>query len=276
MKTKIVADSAADLYVLDGVDFQSVPLTIHTDEKEYVDDANLDVFQMVDDLSRYKGKSGSACPSVGAWIEAFGDAEEVYCVTIISTLSGSYNSALTAKKQYEEENPGRKVYVVDSFSTGPGMKLLVDKLRDFVKEKLSFEVICEKIEEYKKSTKLLFCLESLKNLANNGRVSMPVAKIAGLLGIRIVGKPSDEGQIEPTDKCRGENKALKSIIENMKKQGYRGKQVIIDHCFNEKAAISLKDMIKNEFKEAMIRIERTAALCSFYAEKGGLIVGFEV
>lgn len=276
MKTKIVADSAADLYVLDGVDFQSVPLTIHTDEKEYVDDANLDVFQMVDDLSRYKGKSGSACPSVGAWIEAFGDAEEVYCVTIISTLSGSYNSALTAKKQYEEENPGRKVYVVDSFSTGPGMKLLVDKLRDFVKEKLSFEVICEKIEEYKKSTKLLFCLESLKNLANNGRVSMPVAKIAGILGIRIVGKPSDEGQIEPIDKCRGENKALKSIVENMKKQGYRGKQVIIDHCFNEKAAMSLKDMIKNEFKEAMIRIERTAALCSFYAEKGGLIVGFEV
>lgn len=276
MKTKIVADSAADLYVLDGVDFQSVPLTIHTDEKEYVDDANLDVFQMVDDLSRYKGKSGSACPSVGAWIEAFGDAEEVYCVTIISTLSGSYNSALTAKKQYEEENPGRKVYVVDSFSTGPGMKLLVDKLRDFVKEKLSFEVICEKIEEYKKSTKLLFCLESLKNLANNGRVSVPVAKIAGILGIRIVGKPSDEGQIEPIDKCRGENKALKSIVENMKKQGYRGKQVIIDHCFNEKAAMSLKDMIKNEFKEAMIRIERTAALCSFYAEKGGLIVGFEV
>lgn len=71
---------------LDGADFSIVPLTIITGEKEYVDDANLDVSLMAEDLYRYKGRSSTACPGVGDWLAAFGDANEVYCVTIISTL----------------------------------------------------------------------------------------------------------------------------------------------------------------------------------------------
>ena len=85
MKIKIVADSSANLYTLDGgVEFVSAPLTIRTDEREFVDTADLDVRDMVDYLSKYKGKSGSACPGVGDYLDAFGDADEIYCVTIRS------------------------------------------------------------------------------------------------------------------------------------------------------------------------------------------------
>ena len=41
--------------------------------------------------------------------------------------------------------------------------------------------------EYYKNTHILFCLESMMNLARNGRTSMAVAKIAGMLGIRVCG-----------------------------------------------------------------------------------------
>ena len=61
----------------------------------------------------------------------------------------------------------------------------------------------------------------------------------------------------------------------MKSKGYAGGTVIIDHCFNEGAANALKDLIKSEFADANIRIEKTSGLCSFYAEKGGLMIGFE-
>ena len=131
MKIKIVTDSASNLYSMEGlgdVAFESVPLRIRTSETEYIDTKDLDVAAMVEELSHYKGKSGTACPGVGDWLAAFEGYDVIYCVTIISTLSGSYNAAMTAKQQYEEENPGKKVFVLDSYTAGAEMKLQVEEL----------------------------------------------------------------------------------------------------------------------------------------------------
>lgn len=276
MKIKIVTDSASNLRVFDGVDFTCAPLTIRTDSKEYVDDSSLDVLKMAEELQSYKGKSGTACPGVGDWLNAFGDADIIYCVTIISTLSGSYNAAMTAKQQYEEEHPGSKVFVLDSYSAGPEMKLLLEKIRELVLAGADYETVCKEVTEYKeKTTSLVFCLESLKNLANNGRVSHAVAAISGIIGIRVIGDVSEAGQLNPTVKARGDKKATIANFSEMKRLGYYGGVVIIDHCYNEKAANALKDAILAEFPDAKVRIELTTGLCTFYAEKGGLMIGFE-
>ena len=274
MSVKIVADSAANMHTLEGIDFASAPLTIRTADREFVDNASLDILEMVDYLGKYKGKSGSACPGVGDWLEVFGDADEVYCVTIISSLSGSYNAAMTAKAQYEEEHPGKKVFVLDSVSAGPEQKLLVEKLRDIILKGKDFETVCKEITDYKeKRSCLLFCLESLKNLANNGRTSHAVAALSSVVGIRVVGDVKDG--LHPTDKCRGEKKAIATLFKNMKAKGYAGGKVVIDQCFNEGAANALKAAVHSEFPDANVRIEKTLGLCSFYAEKGGLMIGFE-
>ena len=97
MKIKIIGDSASNLYNLSGVEYECAPLKIITDAKEYVDDVQLDLQGMIDDLRTYKGKSGTACPSVGDYLAAFEGYDIVYVVTIISTLSGSYNAAMQAK-----------------------------------------------------------------------------------------------------------------------------------------------------------------------------------
>lgn len=277
MKIKIVTDSASNMLALDGVDFESVPLKITTNDKEYVDTADLDVEGMVNDLSSYKGRSYTACPGVGDYLNAFEGYDVVFCVTIISTLSGSYNAAMTAKQQYEEENPGKRVFVLDSYTAGAEMKLHIEKFRDLVLEGKDYETICKEIQEYKEQhTSLIFCLESLRNLANNGRVSPAVATIASLIGIRMVGDVSEEGQLHPTDKCRGAKKATAEIFRNMKRLGYKGAKLYIDHCYNDKAAQALKETVLTEFPEANIVIDKTRGLCSFYAERGGLMIGFEV
>ncbi len=277
MKVKIITDSASNMFAMDGVDFESVPLRIITNEKEYVDTTDLDVTAMVDELSSYKGRSGTACPGVGDYLNAFEGYDEIYCVTIISTLSGSYNAAMTAKQQYEEENPGAKVFVLDSYTAGAEMKLHLEKIKELVLEGKEFETICKEVQEYKeKHTSLIFSLESLHNLANNGRVSPAVAKIASLVGLRMVGDVSEEGQLHPTDKCRGEKKTLSTIFSNMKKAGYKGGKLLIDHCFNAKTPAALKEMVLAEFPNAKVVIDKTGALCSFYAEKGGLMIGFEI
>lgn len=83
-KKRIVADSSVNLFQDDFADFMPVPLKILAGEREYVDDKALDVAKMLAELGEYKGRSGTACPSVGDWLQAFGDAEEVYGVSLTS------------------------------------------------------------------------------------------------------------------------------------------------------------------------------------------------
>lgn len=273
---KIVSDSASNITALGMVNFASVPIRVLTDKKEYVDDSEVGVAAMVEELAVYKGKSRTSCPAPGDWIEAFGGEDEIFVTTITSGLSGSYNSALVAKQQYEDENPGKRVFVVDSLSAGPEIGLIVYKLRDLILEGKDFDTVAQEIMEYKKKTMLSFSLENLSNLANNGRVNPAVAKIVGFVGIRLVGRASIEGTLQPTDKSRGEKKALITIMNNMKKYGYIGGKVLIDHCQNPDAAVELKAMLQAEFANADIQIGTNKALCSFYAEKGGVLVGYEV
>lgn len=274
-KTKIVADSSADVTELDGIDFASTPLKIITAEKQYVDNESLNVEKMVADLRSYNGRSSTSCPNADDWITTFGDAENVFCVTITGTLSGSYNSATTAKQIYEEEHPGSRVFVIDSLSTGPEIALIIEKLRELITNGKDFDTVCKEITEYTKQTGLLFMLESMKNLANNGRVSPLVAKMVGLLDIRVIGKASDRGDLEPLNKCRGEKKALDTIVKHLKELGLRSGKVKIAHCLNESAALSLKELIRKELGKLQIDVYACRGLCSFYAEKGGLLIGFE-
>ena len=44
---------------------------------------------------------------------------------------------------------------------------------------------------------------------------------------------------------------------------------------NFEAANTLKQMILDKFKNCDVRIEACTALCSFYAEIGGMLVGYE-
>ncbi len=274
-KIKIVADSSSDVLEMEGTDYAYAPLKINTAEREFTDDRDLDVDEMVEYLYNYKGQSKSSCPNVSDWLEAFSDADDVICVTITSGLSGSYNSACTAKNIYESEHKGRRVFVLDSLSTGPEMKLAMEKMQECIAAGLSFEEICDSVVEYIKTTGLLFMLKSLKNFANNGRVSPAVAKIAGFMGICMVGRASDVGTLELAHKCRGEARSLETILSDLEKYGLREGKVRIAHCQNEDAAKRLKDMIIAKFDKAKVEIHKLRGLCSFYAEKGGVLVGFE-
>lgn len=275
MNIKIVADSSANLRTLEDCSVISVPLTLRTDEREFVDDASLNIEEMTEYLANYKGKSGSACPSSQDWVDAFGDAERIFAIAITSNLSGSFNSARVAKEQYEEDYPDRKVFLIDSLSAGPELKLIVEKIQELITQGLSFEDICDAVTKYQEKTHLIFMLKSLTNLANNGRVSPAVAKIAGLLNIHVVGIASEVGTLEQKEKARGEKKAIAAMKKIMEELKYVGGKVRIDHCFNLEGAQQLKDLILAAFPSADVIIGENFGLCSFYAERGGILAGFE-
>ena len=275
MNYKIIADSSSNRFYMKGVPYATVPLKIVTQAKEYVDDENLNVPEMVEEILRQSGRSGSSCPNVQEWLEAFGDADCIFAVTITSNLSGSYSAAMQARKEYLSLHPEAKVCVLDSLSTGPEMLLIIEKLHQYIQAGKSFEEIESQIRAYMQHTHLLFTLKSLTNLARNGRVNPAMTAIAGALGIYVVGRASDEGTLEQMHKCRGERNSLKTTLSAMKKLRFSGGKVRIDHCLNPEAATQLRSMILQEYPECDVQIGTCSGLCSFYAEKGGFLVGFE-
>ena len=273
---KIVADSSADLINFKtNIPFKSVPLKIISGENEFSDNKALDVKEMVDFLQNYKEKTTTACPSVQNYLDAFSGSKNIICVTITGTLSGSYNSACIAKDEYIRMHPDSKVYVINSLSAGPELKLIVEKAIELNSKGYKFEKICTELDLYLNNTGLAFSLECLNNLARNGRVNPVVAKAAGLLGIRIVGKASEVGDLKPLDKPQGEKRAYAKLFDRMISEGYNGGKARIDHCFNENGAKTVKQYILKQFPKADVKIDITYGLCSFYAEKGGMLVGFE-
>ena len=275
MKTKIVVDSAANLYALEGVDFACVPLKIITDHEEYRDDGTLDAVGMATTLRTYKGKTSTSCPNVSDWLEAFEGADEVYAITITGTLSGCYNAAQLAAEEYQQEHPGKRGFVLDSLSTGPEQQLLAEHLRDELAAGKDFDAICAEMLRYHEHTHLLFSLESLANLARNGRVKPAVAAVARMLGIRVIGQASAAGELDVICKTRGEHGALERIVLELKEHGYAGGRVIVSHCDNPAAAERLKHMIEAVFEGAQVVVNPCGGLCSYYAELGGLLVGYE-
>lgn len=274
MNYQIVSDSSANLLPQSGR-LAIAPLKIMVSGREFVDDDTLDVNEMIDVLRYTQGKSTTACPSIADWLSAFGNAEFVFCFTITSRLSGSANAARLAREEYRVTHPGRKVYLFDTLSTGPEMRLLIERTVALLECGVSPEDTASLIRSYMRRTKLIFSLKSLKNLANNGRVSPIIAKLASALGVSLIGRASQKGELAQLSKCRGERRTLEKIVLHMKELGYTGGRVVIDHCRNEEGASQLAALLHTAFPAASVHIGQTRGLCSFYAESGGLMIGFE-
>lgn len=272
---KFIADSACDLKEYPGICFETVPLSISTDEKDYTDDENLNVHEVLDYLEDYHDRSYTACPSIDAWLKAFEGADEIYCVTITSGLSGTYSGANVAREQYLEDHPDTKIYVIDSLSTGPGMVLILEKLAELKSQGKTFEDVCTAIERYRKRLKLYFSLSSLHNLAQNGRVSKLIASAIGFMNIKILGTASKEGTIEQVGKCRGNNRMIDKIIEQLKASGFTKGKIRICHVECLEFANAVAEKIRSIFSYTDIKIVPARGLCSYYAERGGIILGCE-
>lgn len=289
MNLHIVIDSASNCRNLKdrkGISYSIVPLSICTNEREFVDDETLNIEEMVEYLESTKLPSHSACPGVVTWKKCFKGQSYVIALTLTGALSGCYNAGRIAGEEYMEENEKAGVFVFDTNMIGPVEKLCAEFIERKCEEisddengialsKESFDDICNSLKEYcNKHLNIGFCLKSLNNLANNGRINRAVAKVAKTLKICVAGD-FHEGELRPTDKVRGEKKGMEAVYRNMRESGYDGGRVIIDHCFASETAELLEGVIKRDYPSADVTVAPTTGLCSFYAERGGIVVGYE-
>lgn len=278
MKWNIVTDSSCDMFsesIQDGeIQVSSVPFAISIGNREFIDDEELDTEAMVQAMEQCKELSHSSCPSPHSWYEQFETAENIIAVTISSKLSGSMNSAMTAKAMLHEHYPDKKIAILDSHSTGPEIVLCVEGILASIRAGMSFEQVVAEAEALLERTHIAFALCSFDNLVKNGRMSKMAGFLARKLGMWGIGIGSDEGTIVVKGKTRGAAKAVSMLLENMKENGFCGGRVVISHCQNAELAEKLKDRIMELWGDSSVHILPTRGLCSYYAERGGLILSY--
>ena len=279
MKYAIVTDSSCDLKSLpssyDNIIYLQAPLSLRIGNKEFIDDDTLNIENFMKEMQASTEATGSAAPSPQCWIDAFEQADIIFAITISSKLSGSWQSAVSAKEMYLEEHPDKKICIIDSRLAGSGLALLALKLAQYIDENLTYDEICAKITHYHEQIGLLFVLESIDNLVKNGRVNKIVGNIIGKLGIKLLAGASKEGTIDIVHKCRGRNNIYDRLIKTMLNDGYNGGKVIISHCFNDESSNYVAEQLRQQFPAASIKIIPTGGLCSYYAENRGIIVSYE-
>lgn len=275
----ILSDSSCDLPVntfgAENLRFATVPLKIRVGGTEYVDNDELSVNTMLAHMKNFKGPASSACPAPEEWAHEFRKSDFTIVVAMSSALSGTYNSAVVAKNIVTEEFPCKKIYVLDSRTTSGGMVLILRKAEELILENPDFDTVVKNLEEYSRSLFMLFSLSSFDNLIKNGRMSRIAGLLANTLGIRAIACGAEDGSIKVLQKLRGEERTISQMVELMGKlKDMIGQPVVISHCNNPSGAQRLKELISHVYLTTKITVLQTRGLTSFYAEEGGLLIGF--
>lgn len=277
MSTKIITDSGANSYtdIIGGVKHVNVPLTLKVDGQSWSDDSQLDLHNFLAALRNTNSPTSSSCPNLGSWLKAFTGADEIFVLTITSALSGSYNVACQAAAIYMQDHPSTKIHVFDSKSAGPQIRLLASQLAVLINRGYSFDEIVNLLNNQINHTDLIFILQELDNLAKNGRIKPAIARLANFLNLDIYGTTSNEGRFEMLGRLRDNKKMYLKMVKVMEKQGYQGGRIFIDHVQCRERAEKMANAISQVFPSAIITINPCGALCSYYAENNGLMIGFE-
>ena len=158
----------------------------------------------------------SSLPSVQDYMDAFlpyAKAGIPMLVLCISTkLSGSMQSALSARELILEDYPDAKIRVIDTTLCTVLQGLLVLEAAAMQERGAGFEETAERIEAIKSTGRIFFTVGNLEYLQAGGRIGR-VAGIAGsLLGIRPV-ITMKEGEIFPSGISRSRRKTLEKTVE---------------------------------------------------------------
>lgn len=278
MDYRIIGDSCTDLpeNLKEDPHFMLVPLSIHIEEHTIIDDETFDQADFLKRMNESRECPKSSCPAPEAYMEAFKTADDIYVVTLSGNLSGSYNSAVLARKLYLEENPHKNIGVIDSCSASVGQMLLAMKIQELVKKGCPFDEVMEQVEKFRSEMNTKFVLETLDTLRKNGRLNNITAVICSVLNIKPIMGGTPDGQITKLGQARGIARAIADMAKMIAEDALdpENRTLGIAHCNNYKRALYTKDEILKRIRFKNWVIVDTAGISSLYANDGGIIVAY--
>ncbi|HNP79504.1 MAG TPA: DegV family protein [Candidatus Pacearchaeota archaeon] len=278
MKTTIIAgeSSSIPLELAQKNQIKLVPFVMDWEEGMLYEGKN--IFEKMRDGKKKGMKTfpKTSQPSIGVYKKAFDEVlsqgQEIVCITISSQISGTYNSAIQAKKMLSEADQ-KKVFIFDTMNADATEALVAIKASELAQKGESAENIFNSLDISK--IHLFGMVESPRWLEAGGRLNSTVAslleKMQGI-GMRPVLGLKD-GLIKPTTlkmQAKDTAEALLKEIKGLKNQKLR---LSITHADNLEEALILKSLIEKDLPESKIEfINLVSTVIGAHVGPGTLIV----
>lgn len=273
MKNNLIVDSCTD-FIKETEDIPRVPFRILIENEEIIDE-NLDIKKLLEKMKNTKQQIKTACAAPEDFLNRFKEGANNFVVTISSQLSGSYNSAMVAVENFKEKFPESFVHAFDSKTACAGETLIALKVKQLIEENLNASEIIEQTNKYISKLNTLFILESLDNLAKNGRITNFKALLANIMHIvPIMG--ANDGKIELKEQVRGKKRAFSRLVDMISEYNVDFENTIlgITHVNCIEKAEKLRDEIKERYPFKDIKIFKSSGLSTVYADDGGIVIAF--
>lgn len=224
----IYTDSAADLpaHVYNEYDLRIVPMEYVVNGQEYTFYTNSpDHDKICDSLFAAQKENADVHTSqitpfnyIEAWEDDLKAGNDILYLSFSSSMSATYDNALSAANQLKEDYPDCKIIVVDTLSATQGQGVLVHSALINRKSGMTIEENAAWLVEKRKYICHRFMAGDLNYLHKGGRVSAASAIVGSMLSIKPLLIINDEGKLDVVAKARGEKIAVKKLIDGYRKE----------------------------------------------------------
>jgi DegV family protein with EDD domain len=282
MTIKLITDGGADFSksITEKFSFDIVPLNVLIAETSYKSGTELKTDQFYRLMKNSKTLPKTSSPSPNDFYEMYRKHsvdDEIIVISLSSSLSSTYESATIGKNMLLEEEPNRKIEIIDSKTASVGQALLVYRAAQQIENGISFSEIVENITEKANSVTTQFVLDTLENVIKGGRLDRVKGAVASVLNIKLLMEATDDGRVDMLEKVRGSKKALKRLIENVGvySEGFENKALSIAHSNCEDKAKEVLEKIKALYPFSEITVTELGPVIGTYAGEGGIVLAYE-
>ncbi|WP_077324379.1 DegV family protein [Virgibacillus siamensis] len=281
MTIQLMTDGGADIpkRLQESMDIISVPLYLHFQDEQFKAGETIDLetfhrkIKLSDELPR------SAAPSPNDFYEAYKRIDSKVPIIMFSIsrgISTTYENAVLGKNMLLEEEPDRKIEVINTKTASCGIGLLLHEAKIKIGQGLTYNKLIDHLRERVEQTTTLFVLKTLENLVKGGRLDKMKGKIAKTLHIKVLMKASEEGTIEVADRVRGDKKSIRRFIEQIGEytKDFEDKVISMTHCNAEERASHVLEEIRKKYPFKDAYLTEMGPLIATYAGEGGLVISF--
>ena len=220
----------------------------------------------------------SSHPSVGDFVKSYtaakeAGADEIVCITVTSKMSGSYDTALAAKRMMERRGAGAAVYVYDSAQCSHGVVPLLREAARLAADGISACEIIKALDELKGRIAVYFMLDTLENAQKGGRVGKIKAAAADFLGLKPVLVFKD-GACEDFLVARNYAGGVRKLTELFKADVDPSYGVTVFHGNVPEKAEEIKKMIETERKECSVSAEYVGSVIGIFSGSGAIGIAY--
>jgi DegV family protein with EDD domain len=214
----VITDSASQLVQKDvlPLGIEVVPLEIYINGKEYLDGLEITPEELYKRMRAENPEVKTSAPAVGRFYYAFKKLidqgrNEILCITISNKLSATYNAALDAANMIHAEFSEKKVIVFDSLTAAVAQGFLALEAAKQLTMGEPMEKVVRFLTLARERTGLIAAVETLKYLAQGGRIGKASYLVGNALKIVPVLTVNREGIVAPVAKVRRKD----TLVPNM-------------------------------------------------------------